>query len=66
MVEAELYNGRVAMMGVAGILLTDAVGLPKFWLAGAEVSGSSSSRMGGREWAAKGGGRGPHSAGWAG
>eukprot|EP01026_Neomeris_dumetosa_P066670 TRINITY_DN646_c2_g1_i1.p3 TRINITY_DN646_c2_g1~~TRINITY_DN646_c2_g1_i1.p3 ORF type:complete len:255 (-),score=59.70 TRINITY_DN646_c2_g1_i1:200-964(-) len=34
--EAELTNGRWAMMAVAGILFTDAVGLPKFWLAGAE------------------------------
>ena len=35
--EAELTNGRWAMAAVAGILFTDAVGLPKFWLAGAEV-----------------------------
>lgn len=35
--EAELYNGRWAMAAVAGILFTDLVGLPKFWLAGAEV-----------------------------
>eukprot|EP01023_Acetabularia_acetabulum_P025781 TRINITY_DN245_c0_g2_i1.p2 TRINITY_DN245_c0_g2~~TRINITY_DN245_c0_g2_i1.p2 ORF type:complete len:298 (-),score=70.25 TRINITY_DN245_c0_g2_i1:233-1000(-) len=34
--EAELTNGRWAMMAVAGILFTDAFGLPKFWLAGAE------------------------------
>eukprot|EP01025_Chloroclados_australasicus_P019991 TRINITY_DN209_c0_g1_i1.p2 TRINITY_DN209_c0_g1~~TRINITY_DN209_c0_g1_i1.p2 ORF type:complete len:286 (+),score=55.80 TRINITY_DN209_c0_g1_i1:101-859(+) len=34
--EAELTNGRWAMMAVAGILFTDALGLPKFWLAGAE------------------------------
>mmetsp|Transcript_43680 Transcript_43680/g.130947 ORF Transcript_43680/g.130947 Transcript_43680/m.130947 type:complete len:246 (-) Transcript_43680:100-837(-) len=34
--EAELMNGRWAMAAVAGILFTDAVGLPKFWLAGAE------------------------------
>eukprot|EP00798_Chlamydomonas_sp_ICE-L_P012261 gene12261-15407_t len=34
--EAEKTNGRWAMMAVAGILFTDAVGLPKFWLAGAE------------------------------
>eukprot|EP01025_Chloroclados_australasicus_P053863 TRINITY_DN6373_c0_g1_i4.p1 TRINITY_DN6373_c0_g1~~TRINITY_DN6373_c0_g1_i4.p1 ORF type:complete len:239 (+),score=40.53 TRINITY_DN6373_c0_g1_i4:174-890(+) len=34
--EGELYNGRWAMMAVVGILFTDAVGLPKFWLAGAE------------------------------
>lgn len=26
------------MMAVVGILFTDALGLPKFWLAGAEVS----------------------------
>lgn len=35
--EGELYNGRWAMMAVVGILFTDALGLPKFWLAGAEV-----------------------------
>lgn len=35
--EGELTNGRWAMMAVAGILFTDAIGLPKFWLAGAEV-----------------------------
>ena len=35
--EAELYNARFAMMAVVGILFTDAVGLPKWWLAGAEV-----------------------------
>ncbi len=35
--EAELYNGRWAMAAVVGILFTDLVGLPKFWLAGAEV-----------------------------
>lgn len=34
--EGELYNGRWAMMAVVGILFTDALGLPKFWLAGAE------------------------------
>jgi len=34
--EGELYNARWAMMAVVGILFTDAVGLPKFWLAGAE------------------------------
>lgn len=34
--EAELTNGRWAMAAVAGILFTDLVGLPKFWLAGAE------------------------------
>jgi len=34
--EGELYNARWAMMAVIGILFTDAVGLPKFWLAGAE------------------------------
>ncbi|KAG2500795.1 hypothetical protein HYH03_001557 [Edaphochlamys debaryana] len=34
--EAELYNGRWAMAAVVGILFTDLVGLPKFWLAGAE------------------------------
>ena len=37
--EGELYNGRWAMAAVAGILFTDALGLPKFWEAGAEVSG---------------------------
>ncbi len=35
--EGELTNGRWAMAAVAGILFTDLVGLPKFWLAGAEV-----------------------------
>lgn len=35
-VEGELTNGRWAMAAVAGILFTDLVGLPKFWLAGAE------------------------------
>jgi hypothetical protein len=35
--EGELTNGRWAMMAVAGILFTDLMGLPKFWLAGAEV-----------------------------
>lgn len=34
--EAELTNGRWAMMAVAGILFTDSAGLPKFWLAGGE------------------------------
>ncbi|KAF6256350.1 light-harvesting protein of photosystem I [Scenedesmus sp. NREL 46B-D3] len=34
--EGELTNGRWAMAAVAGILFTDLVGLPKFWLAGAE------------------------------
>eukprot|EP00879_Flechtneria_rotunda_P000678 GHRR01000793.1.p1 GENE.GHRR01000793.1~~GHRR01000793.1.p1 ORF type:complete len:284 (+),score=70.63 GHRR01000793.1:91-852(+) len=34
--EAELTNGRWAMAAVAGILFTDLVGLPKFWLAGNE------------------------------
>lgn len=38
--EAELTNGRWAMAAVAGILFTDLVGLPKFWLAGGEVCGS--------------------------
>lgn len=37
--EGELYNGRWAMAAVAGILFTDALGLPKFWEAGAEVRG---------------------------
>jgi hypothetical protein len=35
--EGELYNGRWAMAAVAGILFTDALGLPKFWEAGAET-----------------------------
>lgn len=35
--QAELYNGRVAMTAVAGILFTDAVGLPKWTEAGAAV-----------------------------
>jgi len=29
--EAELMNGRWAMYATAGILFTDAVGLPKWW-----------------------------------
>jgi len=33
--EAELMNGRWAMMAVSGILFTDANNLPKFWEAGA-------------------------------
>jgi hypothetical protein len=33
--EAELMNGRWAMAATAGILFTDAVGLPKWWEAGA-------------------------------
>jgi hypothetical protein len=37
--EGELTNGRWAMAAAAGILFTDLVGLPKFWLAGAEVRG---------------------------
>ena len=37
--EAERYNGRMAMLAVAGILFTDAVGLPKWYNAGAEVRG---------------------------
>lgn len=39
--EAELTNGRWAMAAVVGILFTDLVGLPKFWLAGGEVRGMS-------------------------
>lgn len=35
--EAELTNARWAMMAVAGILFTDALGLTPFWKAGAEV-----------------------------
>lgn len=38
--EGELTNGRWAMAAVAGILFTDALGLPKFWEAGAQVSSS--------------------------
>lgn len=34
--EAELTNGRWAMAAVAGILFTDAVGLPSFWEAGSQ------------------------------
>jgi biotin transporter BioY len=45
--EGELYNGRWAMAAVAGILFTDALGLPKFWEAGAEVS---SGPFGGAVW----------------
>jgi hypothetical protein len=41
--EAELYNGRWAMAAVVGILFTDLVGLPKFWLAGAEVRATAES-----------------------
>eukprot|EP00959_Pyramimonas_sp_CCMP1952_P342286 7171070-Pyramimonas_sp.AAC.1 len=36
--QAELTNGRWAMMAVAGCMFTDAMGLPKWWLAGAEAS----------------------------
>ena len=35
--EAELMNGRWAMMATAGILFTDAIGAPHFWEAGAKV-----------------------------
>jgi hypothetical protein len=35
--EAELTNGRWAMFATAGIFFTDALGLPKFWEAGAAV-----------------------------
>jgi len=35
-VEAELQNGRWAMMAVAGILATDALGLPVWYEAGAQ------------------------------
>lgn len=34
---AEKYNGRFAMMAVPGILLTDAAGLPDWWVAGGEA-----------------------------
>jgi len=34
--EGELTNGRWAMAAVVGILFTELVGLPKWWLAGAE------------------------------
>lgn len=34
--EGELTNGRWAMAAVAGIMFTDAVGLPKWWEAGAQ------------------------------
>ena len=37
--EAELMNGRWAMHATAGILFTDAVGLPKFWEAGEAALG---------------------------
>jgi len=33
LVEAELYNGRVAMMAVVGILFTEAVGIGPWWTA---------------------------------
>jgi hypothetical protein len=35
--EGELTNGRWAMAAVAGILFTEAVGLPNWWEAGAQV-----------------------------
>lgn len=35
--EAELTNGRWAMAAVVGILFTEAVGLPNWWEAGAQV-----------------------------
>lgn len=37
--EAELMNGRWAMAATAGILFTDATGLPKWWEAGAAEYG---------------------------
>jgi hypothetical protein len=37
--EAELMNGRWAMHATAGILFTDAVGLPKWWEAGEAALG---------------------------
>jgi hypothetical protein len=37
--EAELMNGRWAMHATAGILFTDAVGLPKWWEAGEAAIG---------------------------
>lgn len=45
-VEGELTNGRWAMAAVAGILFTDLVGLPKFWLAGAEVGAGGGAGLG--------------------
>ncbi len=36
--EAELMNGRWAMMAVPGILLVEAAGGPNFWEAGAKVT----------------------------
>jgi len=33
LVEGELYNGRVAMLAAAGILLTEAVGRGPWWTA---------------------------------
>lgn len=47
--EAELTNGRWAMAAVVGILFTDLVGLPKFWLAGAEVSAAADPVAAGQE-----------------
>merc|ERR1711966_238153 len=40
--EAELTNGRWAMMAVTGCAFTDAVGLPKWWEAGASLEGGLS------------------------
>ena len=37
--DAELTNGRWAMMAVTGCLFTDAVGLGPWWEAGAKVEG---------------------------
>lgn len=38
LVEGELYNGRVAMLAAAGILLTEAVGLGPWWTAPARAA----------------------------
>jgi len=45
--EAELMNGRWAMMAVTGIMFTDALGLPKFWEAGAAAGAIGPMGLGG-------------------
>jgi len=48
-------NGRWAMAAVTGILFTDAVGLPKFWNAGAEVRERRAAAAGGMPFVIWGG-----------